>query len=38
MNEWQGKLKYWEETLTQCRFVHHKYYLIWPGLEPGPSR
>jgi hypothetical protein len=28
MNEWQGKLKYWEETLTQCRFVHHKYYLI----------
>ena len=30
-----GNDKYWEKRLTHCRFVHHKSYVDWPGIEPG---
>ena len=32
------KPKYFEETLSQCHFVHHKSLLDWSGIEPWPSR
>jgi hypothetical protein len=28
---WQGKLKYWEEHLSQCHSVHHKSHKEWPA-------
>jgi hypothetical protein len=24
------------DNLPQLHFVHHKTYVSWPGLEPGP--
>jgi hypothetical protein len=26
------------ENLPQCQFVHHKFYMTWPGLEPRLPR
>jgi hypothetical protein len=23
----KGKLKYWEEDLSQCHFTHHKFHM-----------
>jgi hypothetical protein len=33
-----GKRKYSGKNLSQCRFVHHKSHMDWPGIEPGPPR
>jgi len=27
-----GKQKYWEENLSQYRFVHHKSHTDWPNI------
>jgi hypothetical protein len=32
------KLKYFEEDLFQCHFLHHKSHMDYPGIENGPSR
>jgi hypothetical protein len=34
---WHGKRKY-SENVSQCHFVHHKFNMTWPGLEPGPPQ
>lgn len=41
MEQWRnssGKPKYWEEDLFQCRFIHCKSHVDWPGIEPGYPR
>jgi hypothetical protein len=32
----RGNPKYWEKNLSQCQFVHHKFHVDCPGIEPGP--
>ena len=32
---WQGKVKYLGGKMYQCHFVHHKFYVDWPGINPG---
>jgi hypothetical protein len=34
----RGKPKYSEKILCQCRFVHHKSHMNWPGIELVPPR
>jgi hypothetical protein len=35
---WQGKQKDSNRNLSQCHFVHHKFYMDCSGLEPGPPQ
>jgi hypothetical protein len=35
---YRGKPKYSEKNLSQCHFVHHKFHMNRPGIEPGPPR
>jgi hypothetical protein len=35
---WQGKTNNSEKNLSQYHFVHHKFHMDWPGIEPGPPR
>jgi hypothetical protein len=38
--EWElaGETEVVGENLQQCHFVHDKFHMTWPGLEPGPQR
>jgi hypothetical protein len=31
-----GETEVLGENLSQCRFVHYKSHMTWPGFEPGP--
>jgi len=28
-----GEPKYWEENLFHCHSIHHKFDMVWPGIE-----
>jgi len=30
----RGKLKYWEENLSNCNFFYRRSPMLWPGIEP----
>jgi hypothetical protein len=32
----RAKLRYWEKSLSQYNFVHHKSHMDWPATEPRP--
>ena len=32
-----GETKVLGENLSQFQFAHQKFYMDWPGIEPGPS-
>jgi hypothetical protein len=34
----EGKPKYLEKNLSQCHYIHRKYQMEWPGIEPVPLR
>jgi hypothetical protein len=34
--ELAGETELLRENLLQCHFVHHKFHMTWPELEPGP--
>jgi hypothetical protein len=38
--EWElaGEAEVLGKKHPQSDFVHHKSYMTWPGLEPGPPR
>jgi hypothetical protein len=38
--EWKfvGETEALLENIPQRHFVHHKYHMTWPGLEPEPPR
>jgi hypothetical protein len=35
---WQRKLKYSDKNLSQCHFVHNKFQMDRPGIEPSPKK
>jgi hypothetical protein len=38
--EWElaEEIEVLKEDPPQGHFAHHKSYMIWPGIEPGPPR
>jgi hypothetical protein len=36
--EWElaGETEVLGENLSQCHFLHQKFHITWPGIEPGP--
>ena len=33
----RGKLKYLKENPSLCQILHHKFHVVWPGIEQGPA-
>jgi hypothetical protein len=31
----RGKAKFYEKNLSWYHFVHYKFHMDWPGIEPG---
>jgi hypothetical protein len=36
VDKYRGKQKYWEENLSQCHFIHHRFHTDWP--DPASER